>query len=212
MMRSSARKVASFSDDLHIQTAPPSQGTGIDAEAATARLTSMRRLLTGAVQKIADVQNVVPKSDSIDGRLEEKRAAFKRIAASVGMHLHPDWRARLFAKLDALMDPDEWDPEFTMPSEQSFSTFLRMIIYLHPTKRPGLGLSANGNFLASWSKAEDRVVIESLADDEVRWVISRCSGDLRESAAGKTKIYRIPDVIHPYEPDHLFRDGDNLLI
>jgi hypothetical protein len=35
---------------------------------------------------------------------------------------------------------------------------------------------------------------------------------LRESGAGKTKIYRIPDVVYPYEPDHLFRDGDKLLI
>lgn len=207
-----ALKISSFSDDLHIRAAATSQGTGVDAEAATARLTSMRRLLTGAVDKISNIENVPAKSSSIEGRLEEKRTAFKRLAASVGMHLDPDWRVRLFAKLDALMDPQEWDSEFAMPSEQSFSTFLRLIIYLHPTKRPGLGLSANGNFLASWSHGDDRIVIESLADDEVRWVISRSAGDLRESGAGKTKIYRIPDVVHPYEPDHLFRDGDKVLI
>ena len=93
-----------------------------------------------------------------------------------------------------------------------FSTFLRMIIDLHPTKRPGLGLSAKGHFLASWSKIEDRIVIECLANDDVRWVLSRNVDGLRESGAGKTKIYRIPDVICPYEPDHLFRDGDKLLI
>jgi hypothetical protein len=124
----------------------------------------------------------------------------------------PDWRTRLFAKLDSLIDPEEWDPDFALPSEQSFSTFLRMIIYLHPTKRPGLGLSAKGHFLASWSKIEDRIVIECLANDDVRWVLSRNVDGLRESGAGKTKIYRIPDVIRPYEPDHLFRDGDKLLI
>ena len=212
MIRSGALKVQSFSEDLCIQTTPPSQGTGVDAEAATARLTSMRRLLTGAVHKISDVQNVSPTGESIEGKLEEKRTAFKRLAASVGMYLDPDWRARLFAKLDALTDPEEWDPEFMMPSEQSFSTFLRMIIYLHPTKRPGLGLSAKGHFLASWSKLEDRIVIECLVNDDVRWVLSRTVGDLRESGAGKTKIYRLPDVIHPYEPDHLFHDGDKLLI
>jgi hypothetical protein len=43
-------------------------------------------------------------------------------------------------------------------------------------------------------------------------VLSRAVGDLREAAPGKTKIYRIPDVIHPYEPDHLFHDGDKILI
>jgi hypothetical protein len=212
MMRSEALKVSSFSEDLRIYTAPPSEGVGIDAEGAMARLADMRRLLTGAGHKISGVRNVPAKSDTIEGQLAEKRAAFKRVAASVGMHLDPDWRARLFAKLDSLIDPEEWDHEFALPSEQSFSTFLRMIIYLHPTKRPGLGLSAKGHFLASWSKLDDRIVIECLANDDVRWVLSRSVGDIRESGAGKTKIYRIPDVTHPYEPDHLFHDGDKLLI
>jgi hypothetical protein len=212
MTGSTALKVPTFSEELRIYTSPPSEGFGVDAEGANARLEKMRRLLTGAGQKISGIQNIATASDTIEGRLAEKRAAFKRVAASVAMHLDPDWRNRLFAKLDSLIDPEEWDQDFDMPSEQSFSTFLRMIIYLHPTKRPGLGLSAKGHFLASWSKLEDRIVIECLANDDVRWVLSRAVGDLRESGAGKTKIYRIPDVIHPYEPDHLFHDGDKLLI
>ena len=212
MIRSEPLKVPSFSEDLKIYMAPPSLGVGIDAEGATARLAAMRRLLTGAGQKISGVQNVVAKSGTIEGQLEEKRAVFKRIAASVGMHLDPDWRSRLFAKLDSLFDPEEWDCDSALPSEQSFSTFLRMIIYLHPTKRPGLGLSAKGHFLASWRKLDDRIVIECLANDDVIWVLSRAIGDLRESGAGRTKIYRIPDVISPYEPDHLFHDGDKILI
>ncbi len=212
MMRPQAVQVPSFSEDLRIYTAPPSQGVGVDAEGAIARVASMKRLLTGAGHKISNIQNVAAKSDTIEGQLAEKRTAFKRVAASVGMHLDPDWRNRLFSKLDSLIDPEEWDCDFALPSEQSFSTFLRMIIYLHPTKRPGLGLSAKGHFLASWSNLDDRIVIECLANDEVRWVLSRAAGDLRESGAGRTKIYRIPDVIHPYEPDHLFRDGDKILI
>jgi hypothetical protein len=172
----------------------------------------MRRLLTGAAQQISATQNFFASSETIEGQLAEKRASFKRVAASVGMYLDPNWRNRLFAKLDSLMDPQEWDGEFALPSEQSFSTFLRMIIYLHPTKRPGLGLSAKGHFLASWSKGMDRIVIECLANDDVRWVLSRSIGQDRESGAGKTKIHRLPDVIHPYEPDHLFCDGDKILI
>lgn len=212
MMRFEALKVPSFSEDLRIYPAPTSQGVGVDAESANARLAAMRRLLTGAGQKISAVQNVAAKSDTIEGQLAEKIATFKRVAASVGMYLDPDWRKRLFAKLDELLDPAEWDSDFSLPSEKSFSTFLRMIIYLHPTKRPGLGLSARGYFLASWVKDQDRIVIECLADDDVRWVLSRNLNGHRESGAGKTKIYRIPDVTEPYEPDELFSDGHNLLV
>jgi hypothetical protein len=212
MMRSEALKIPSFSEDLKIHTLPTSEGMSVDAECATARLSAMRRLLTGAAQQISATQNFIAKSETTEGQLAEKLGSFKRVAASVGMYLDPNWRTRLFAKLDSLMDPQEWDADFALPSEQSFSTFLRMIIYLHPTKRPGLGLSAKGHFLASWSKDLDRIVIECLSNDDVRWVLSRSMGHDRESGAGKTKIYRLPDVIHPYEPDHLFRDDDKILI
>jgi hypothetical protein len=212
MMRSGALRVPSFSEDLRIVTRSPSAGVGIDAESTVARIGQMKRLLTGAANQIATSQNIIAKSETIEGKLAEKVGSFKRIAASVGMYLDPDWRSRLFAKLDSLMDADEWDADFALPSEQSFSTFLRMIIYLHPTKRPGLGLSSKGHFLASWAKDQDRIVIECLANDDVRWVLSHSLKGYIESGAGKTKIYRIPDVIHPYEPDELFLDGHNLLV
>jgi hypothetical protein len=212
MMRSGELKIPSFSEDLKIVTPLPSAGVGIDAESAVARVGQMKRLLTGAANQITTTRNVIAQSETIEGKLAEKVGSFKRIAASVGMYLDPDWRSRLFAKLDSMMDANEWDDDFALPSEQSFSTFLRMIIYLHPTKRPGLGLSSKGHLLASWVKDQDRIVIECLADDDVRWVLSHCLNGNIESGAGKTKIYRIPDVIDPYEPDELFLDGHNLLI
>jgi hypothetical protein len=212
MMRSEALKVASFSDDLRIRTLPLSAGAGIDAESALARIGAMRRLLTGAAKQISTAQNVQAKSETINGKLAEKGASLKRIAASVGMYLDPDWRRRLFAKLDSLLDPAEWDGDFALPSEPSFSTFLRMIIYLHPTKRPGIGLSSKGHFLSSWTNDQDRIVVECLANDDVRWVLSHHLNGHLESGAGRTKIYRLPDVVHPYQPDELFLDGHKLLI
>jgi hypothetical protein len=212
MMRSEGLRIPSFSEDLKILFRSPTAGVGVDAESANARIGQMKRLLTGAAQQISNTQDIPAKSDTIEGKLAEKVMSFKRIAASVGMYLDPDWRKRLFAKLDDLMDPAEWDEDFAIPSDQSFSTFLRMIIYLHPTKRPGLGLSSKGHFLASWAKGEDRIVIECLANDDVRWVLSHGLDGNIESGAGKTKVYRIPEVIHPYEPDELFSDGHNLLI
>jgi hypothetical protein len=189
----------------------PSIASGADSRLIDERLASMRELMSGAVANLARVQAVEPKDQPLQDQLRGKLASFKRITATVAMHLDLGWRASLFATLDRLLDPDDWDSDFKLPSEQSFSTFLRMMIYLHPTKRPGLGLSPSGYFLAAWVKGSDRIVIECLGDDEVRWVLSRTADGERESAAGRVLLHRVPDVIAPYEPEHLFQDADKIL-
>lgn len=190
----------------------PSIGGGADSRLIDQRLASMRKLISGSVASLAQVlDNLAPKDMPLRDKLLAKQASFKRITATIAMHLDGGWRASLFSTLERMLDPDDWDAEFELPSEQSFSTFLRMMIYLHPTKRPGLGLSPSGHFLAAWSKGRDRIVIECIGDDEVRWVLSRTVGDERESGAGRVLLHRVPDVIAPYEPEHLFQDGDKIL-
>jgi hypothetical protein len=189
----------------------PSIGGGADSRLIDQRLASMRKLVSGSVASLARVQDLDPKNVTLRERLFAKLTSFKRITATVAMHLDRGWRVSLFSALDRMLDPDDWDAEFQLPSEQSFSTFLRMMIYLHPTKRPGLGLSPSGHFLAAWSKEKDRIVIECIGDDEVRWVLSRTIGGERESGAGRVLLHRVPDVIAPYEPEHLFQDGDKIL-
>jgi hypothetical protein len=189
----------------------PSFGRGVDSQIIADRLKSMRTLMSGAVGKLVAVQDTTATKPGIAEQLTAKLASFKRLTATVAMHLDPSWRAILFSALDRLLDPDDWDPEFRLPTEQSFSTFLRMIIYLHPTKRPGLGLSPNGHFLAAWSRANDRIIIECIGNDEVRWVLSRTLDGERESGAGKVLLHRVPDVTAAYDPEVLFQNGDEVL-
>src|SRR5438552_2759590 len=124
---------------------------GIDSRVIDDRLRSMRTLVSGAVAELASVKETDAKQSDIRKQLQGKVASLKRITATVAMHLHSTWRASLFATLDRLLDPDDWDAEFKLPSEQSFSTFLRMMIYLNPSRRPSVGLSPTGHFLAAWS-------------------------------------------------------------
>jgi hypothetical protein len=191
--------------------AQPSVAGGADSRLINERIMSMRKLLTGAVANLAHVKDIDTNKLDLREQVLAKRASFKRIAATVAMHLDRKWRESLFSTLDRLLDPNDWDADFRLPSEQSFSTFLRMIIYLHPTKRPSLGLSASGHFLAAWTRDKDRIVIECIGEDEVRWVLSRMISDERESGAGRLLIHRVPDVIAPYEPEHLFRNDDKIL-
>jgi hypothetical protein len=186
-------------------------GGGADSRLIDDRLASMRKLVSGAVANLAQVKDSDPKKSALKDQILAKLAAFKQMTATVAMYLDRTYREALFSTLDRLMDPDDWDTEFKLPSEQSFSTFLRMMIYLHPTKRPGLGLSPSGHVLAAWSRENDRIVIECIGDDEVRWVLSRTIEGERESGAGRVQLHRVPDVIAPYEPEHLFQDGDKIL-
>jgi hypothetical protein len=189
----------------------PSAGSGADALAIEQRLRNMRTLLTGGASALKDVRGRSAKALPIEEQLRKKLASFKEMTATIAMHLDPEWRTKLFAQLDRLLDPEDWDEGFQVPSEQSFSTFLRMIIYLHPTRRPGIGLSPHGHFLAAWTRGNDRIVIECIANDEVRWVLSRDLDGDRETGAGTVQLHRIPDVTAAYEPEALFNDGHKLL-
>jgi hypothetical protein len=186
----------------------PSFSAGVDSKAIEKRLEDLRKIQTGAISQIKSVRNIDPKGLTVSEQLQVKLVALKRLTASIAMYLDPEWRSKLFARLDAMLDPDGWDPEATLPSEQSFSTFLRMIIFLHPTRRPGIGITPKGHFAAAWVRSQDRIVIECLGNDEVRWVIAREVDGERETGAGKVQLHRIPDVTAGYDPQPLFNDAD----
>jgi len=188
----------------------PSIAAGADSKLIDS-LASMRKLLTGEIADLAEVRDVTPRKGDAREQILAKRTSLKRIAATVAMHLDRAWKGELFSELDRLLDPDDWDDSFELPSEQSFSTFLRMIIYLHPTRRPALGLGPSGHFLAAWSHGDARIAIECVGQDEVRWVLSRTVEGDRESGAGRVQLHRVPDVTAPYQPERLFQDGDKLL-
>ena len=190
----------------------PSAGAGADSKIIDQRLNSMKKLISTSVANLSTFEGPKIDAKDIGAQLRTKLTSFKRMTATVAMHLDADWRKSLFSTLDRMLDPDDWPDDFDLPTEKSFSTFLRMIIYLHPTKRPGIGVAPNGNFVASWRKDSDRIVIESLPNDQVRWVLSKTIDGLRERAAAQVSINQIPDVIAPYEPESLFNNGDKVLV
>ena len=124
-------------------------GAGADSKLIDARINSIRQLLSDSLKKLGTVSETDINHLALAEQLRAKLAAFKRMVATVAMHLDSEWRLELLKTLDRLLAPDDWEKDFRLPSEQSFSTFLRMIIYLHPTKRPGLGLLIHGEFPGS---------------------------------------------------------------
>jgi hypothetical protein len=187
-------------------------GVGKYADRLHLRIKQMRLLQSASVAELRDVKpGVANLSQSLAERLNGRLIALKAMCSKIAMHLDPEWRAGLLRKLDEMLDPEEWDHEFDLPSEKSFSTFLRMVIYLHPTRRPSIGLAHNGSFLAAWRNGDDRIVIECLANDQVRWILSHTVDGDRERGAGETQIHRVPEVTSAYDPQNLFSNGHKLL-
>jgi hypothetical protein len=187
-----------------------SWGTSSLSKVVEKRISDLQKLTAGAVSIVGKTADTEP-SGTIENQLRAKLAAMKQVLMPVSMYFDASWRRQLLEKLEQFHDPDDWDSDRQFPSESSFATFLRTLIYLHPTKRPGLGLSAQGHFLASWRRDSDRIVIEFLPNDELKWVLSQTVDGERESGAGKNQIHRLPDLIAGYEPDRFFTDGEKLL-
>lgn len=141
---------------------------------------------------------------SLEERLYDALAAFKVRTSSVAMHMDTDWRDKLFGQLDSLLDAEEWDAEDLPPDLHSFGTFLRMLLNMRPERRPGLAASSDGHLIATWTVGKDRLTVECLPNDEVRWLLSRCLDGETERAAGLTVIARLPEVLAPYNPAKWF--------
>jgi hypothetical protein len=146
--------------------------------------------------RIRPTAAIAPLSDAL--------ASAKRELSRVSMHLPLGWHAGLNRQLDLLLDADEWDSADRTPKSGAFVTLLHVLLVVQPEIRPGLGAGTRGTYLASWAKGENRLTVECLPNDAVRWVLARHHGDAVERAAGETTIARLPAVLAPYDPEIWF--------
>jgi hypothetical protein len=186
----------------------PSLGTSKDSASTVQKLLDLRqRMETPAYSRTLTRTAIGSAAKTIEELLFDKRAALKLKTAAVAMHLDREWRSSLFRELDGLLDVESWDRDDQLANDSSFFTFLRMIIFVAPARRPGLGLTYSGNMIAAWTAGRNRLTIECLPRDQVRWVLARFVDDECERAAGISPVHRIPEVLAPYTPEIWFSNG-----
>jgi hypothetical protein len=147
---------------------------------------------------------------SLEEELYDALASFKVRTALVAMHLDREWRARLFRQFDSLLAIEDWEQSDLPPSLDSYSTLLRMLTLFRPWRRPGLGATHDGHLIATWTVGEDRLTIECLPKDIVRWHLSVLIDGERERAAADTPLQRLSQVLQPYDPNRWFRHANNI--
>lgn len=143
---------------------------------------------------------------SIEEQLYDAKEFCKIETSKVSMYFSNEWREGFFAQLDDLMDIDNWEEDDKPVTNESFSTLLRMLTFIKPAHRPGLGSTSDGIIIASWTNGTARLTVECHPDDKVRWVLSHVVNDKRESAAGNTELLRLEGVLYPYNPSRWFKE------
>ena len=142
----------------------------------------------------------VNKAISLEDRIYQALAGAKILTSMFAMHLDNDWRRKLFSQLDSLHDPIEWEEGDKPIQKESFITFLRLWLFIRPARRPGLGLSFNGNLIAAWTDGQNRLTIECLPNDAVQWVLSTELGKRIVRTAGDCDVDQLLACLVPYNP------------
>lgn len=145
------------------------------------------------------------RARSLEESLFDATAAVKTLTSQVAMHLDRDWRSKLFRQLDSLHDPAEWEAGDTPVQKASFGTFLKAICDIMPERRPGLGLTSSGCLIAAWTTSRnDKLTIEFLPNDQVRFVLSLVHADDTERIAGTTNVARLRERLSQFGPGRWF--------
>ena len=202
-------KSAGIIEDAANLLSPLSSAAGKDAEIISNSLIEIqkRQTLDRPIYKLAEVEAPGIADQSLPEKLYDALARVKLLTAQVSMHLDTEWRSRIFEQLDDLHDAEDWHEDDDPIKASSFETFLRMIIFHNPSRRPGFGVSNRGYLIAAWTSGSDRLTIEFLPNDKVKWVLSCEVDDETERAAGETPVRRLMEVLAPYSPPRWFADA-----
>ncbi len=148
-----------------------------------------------------------PVAKTIQEQFFDALAAVKVLTSQVAMHLDATWRIRLFQQLDSLHDPAEWEEGDEPISPGSFRTFLKAILTIRPQRPPGLGLSHGGNLVAAWTTGADRLTVEFMPQDRVKWVLTWHSQDGLARYAGDIPVTQLRDALAKHESQHWFSNA-----
>ena len=138
--------------------------------------------------------------------LRDRNFEFKTRFSVFAKFFDPTWRESLFAQLDQIFDPIDWEEEEPVPSLSSWETCLRLLSSTSFAIRPGLSLH-NGSFVLVWRNNGLRCAITCLDGDRCLWSVSEKVGSEAEYATGECSTGSIGRHLLPYNKDEwLYRE------
>ena len=172
-------------------------------DAETLRNLALKAMKVGEISPVA--RPVAAAMDTMQ-QLALARAQAKEAARKFTMLFDSDWLTGLSRQIDAMLDPDEWIEGDKPLSPDSFDALLSVLMRLRLYRRPGLGLTDDGNAVATWSRsATDRLIVECLSNGRVRWIATAPVAGVNESGMMETTPDKLVMTLAAFNPDHWLR-------
>ena len=113
-------------------------------------------------------EQIDPKRDRLEGTSELLGAVLNSYEDRIG----ESDRQRYARRLSVLLDPESWDPSFSMPEPRSFVLMLNFLS-AHPEFRaPSLFLTATGFFDASWRASRGQLTsLVFMPNGRISWLV-----------------------------------------
>jgi hypothetical protein len=113
------------------------------------------------------VFEVEAPQEGLEAKLFKNSVSLKVLTSQLAMHLTRDERRIVFAALDRLLNPKDWEEgESSEIDEHSFSTLLRFLVFAHPKRPANLGVGPEGVVLAGWRRDDKVIHVEFHRNDQ----------------------------------------------
>lgn len=147
---------------------------------------------------------IFSQAGDLEEQLHEARRQAKTEILKLAPRISDEWLRNLRWQLDEILNPEAWDDDDKVLSVDSWQSFLRGLFIIRPRRLPGIGLSRDGNIVASWSRTTEHLDIEFKPHDQARWVLAAEIDGQVERASGRTSAFRLTEVLAPYQPERWF--------
>jgi hypothetical protein len=146
---------------------------------------------------VGQSQIFLGNTSSFEANLFKATAEVKIWASQVAMRLEPSTRARIFRQIDMLHNPDDWMPGDKPVQLSSFKSFVRAMLIKAVKGVPSLALTPDGLVTALWQLESSQLNVQFLADDKVKFLLTRHIGSETDRVAGTTVIQRLAGILNP---------------
>ena len=145
-------------------------------------------------------------SNSIEEQLYDNRAELKILTAHYAVaYINQNFKKQLFNQLDWLLDPESWVEGDVLAKPESFKTLIKFILNAKPKNAPSVGLSQDGNILATWQQEANKLILECLPKENIKWFVSCVFEEKKERASGEAStLKRLLAVLSPYKKSGWF--------